>query len=391
MGVSVCSDAGNGKNCIRTASGECSGVYRNSAAESSKGTQNSSKGHRFKLPGFSFLTKIFPSIKNKKRSQNSLDKFRDGTEKRQKCSFRVMLINCICCLLIKMTVSLLASTALASDSPNQEMQTHSQSEVEDNPGYLTSFVDSMYARFKDNDALVHAAMKGGDTTKKVEPLPENQYYITVRRTPPGKTILMNAAMGGSEKIVKSLLNYKDIDVDLQNDDGVTALMYAAMGGHEKCVKHFLNKRANVNLKDNDGKIALMYAMRQTVIDINTVKCLLQHSNLDSEMRRKVLHEAAKYDNAECINLLLDDSRFDVNAKDESQFIADWKAGKFSHDKEKITFLDKNGEIDIPALMAPIHMEAIDIAASEMADLEKSLSLQNSKEQHMLALKSKELQ
>ena len=357
MGVSVCSDAGNGKNCIRTASGECSGVYRNSAAESSKGTQNSSKGHRFKLPGFSFLTKIFPSIKNKKRSQNSLDKFRDGTEKRQKCSFRVMLINCICCLLIKMTVSLLASTALASDSPNQEMQTHSQSKVEDNPGHLTSFVDSMYARFKDNDALVHAAMKGGDTTKKVEPLPENQYYITVRRTPPGKTILMNAAMGG----------------------------------HEKCVKHFLNKRANVNLKDNDGKIALMYAMRQTVIDINTVKCLLQHSNLDSEMRRKVLHEAAKYDNAECINLLLDDSRFDVNAKDESQFIADWKAGKFSHDKEKITFLDKNGEIDIPALMAPIHMEAIDIAASEMADLEKSLSLQNSKEQHMLALKSKELQ
>ena len=321
MRVSVCSDVGNGKNCIRTASGECSGVYRNSVVESSKGTQNSSKGHRFKLPGFSFLTKIFPSIKNKKRSQNSLDKFRDGTEKRQKCSFRVMLINCIYCFLIKMTVILLASTALASDSPNQEMQTHSLSEVEYNPGYVKSFFnaitgtwyagkDFVYAAAKDNMDFVYATAKGN------------------------RELVCAAAKGNIEKIEQLLENQyinvnKKINVDkngLPHDLGVTALMLAARGGHEKCVELLLNKSADVNLQDDHGRTALMFAMHQrkkgtyieTVdININIVKCLLQRSYLDSEMSWKALHEAAKYGNAECINLLLNDKRFDVNAKDEN--------------------------------------------------------------------------
>ena len=264
-----------------------------------------------KIAEISVLTKIFSSIKNKKRSQNSLDKFRDGTEKRQKCSFRVMLINCICCLLIKMTVILLASTALASDSPNQEMQTHSQSEVEDNPGYITSFFNIITDRFHAGKNFTYACVKN------------NMDFLY---SPWGNRALVYAAAKGDIETIKKLLENQYINVNtkldfyrkgLPSSFGTTALMLAAMGGHEECVKLLLNKGADVNLQDYYGNTALMYAMHQrkkgtfieTVdININIVECLLQRSDLDSEMSREVLHEAATYGNAECINLLLNDPR-----------------------------------------------------------------------------------
>ncbi len=64
----------------------------------------------------------------RKHVQNSLNKYRDETEKSEKSSFRMILINFVCCLPVKIAVvllaaTMLASTMLASPPPNQSTQT----------------------------------------------------------------------------------------------------------------------------------------------------------------------------------------------------------------------------------------------------------------------------
>eukprot|EP00164_Ancoracysta_twista_P007865 GFYU01011255.1.p1 GENE.GFYU01011255.1~~GFYU01011255.1.p1 ORF type:complete len:362 (-),score=111.94 GFYU01011255.1:255-1310(-) len=70
----------------------------------------------------------------------------------------------------------------------------------------------------------------------------------------GQTPLHYAARGGSEAIVKYLVDTLKVDVNTQDKDGRTALHYAAP--HKIVVPYLVKKGADVNIVDNEGKTAL---------------------------------------------------------------------------------------------------------------------------------------
>ena len=73
----------------------------------------------------------------------------------------------------------------------------------------------------------------------------------------GGTLLMAAAIGGQEAMVRMLLR-RGASVNLQNSDGFTALMFTAMNGHTTIVKALLDAKADASLQAIGGT-ALMAA------------------------------------------------------------------------------------------------------------------------------------
>ena len=74
----------------------------------------------------------------------------------------------------------------------------------------------------------------------------------------GATLLMAAAPGGQEAMVRMLLQ-GGASVNLQTSDGTTALMTAAANGQTKTVHARLDAKADASLQVRDGTTALMYA------------------------------------------------------------------------------------------------------------------------------------
>jgi ankyrin repeat protein len=93
------------------------------------------------------------------------------------------------------------------------------------------------------------------------------------------TPLMTACAIGNLECVKVLLQYKGIDVNLQNISGATALMRCCIGGHYHCVEYLLQhcqSIIDVSICDYKGKNAFIYACEQGWTDVATL--LLQNSN-----------------------------------------------------------------------------------------------------------------
>ena len=97
------------------------------------------------------------------------------------------------------------------------------------------------------------------------------------------TLLMNAAAGGHEAMVRMLLQ-RGASVNLQISGGATALMAAALYGHTTIVQVLLDAKADASLKDLGGRTALMLAELQT--HTTTAQLLQQHAE-----RLKVKAEA----------------------------------------------------------------------------------------------------
>jgi len=68
-----------------------------------------------------------------------------------------------------------------------------------------------------------------------------------------KSFIM-AAEEGRLKIVKSVLNDPDIDINYKDDQGFTALMYAAEKGHKEVTKLLFEYDAKIeSIKKKDSK------------------------------------------------------------------------------------------------------------------------------------------
>ena len=92
----------------------------------------------------------------------------------------------------------------------------------------------------------------------------------------GVTLLMSAAAGGQEAMVRLLLQ-RDASVNLQGCTGVTALMCAAFKGHTTNVQALLDAKADAALQDIHGGTALMWAeLRQQDA---VARLLRQHAEL----------------------------------------------------------------------------------------------------------------
>jgi ankyrin repeat protein len=59
-------------------------------------------------------------------------------------------------------------------------------------------------------------------------------------------------------VVQRLLE-KQVDMEIQDNDGWTALMWAARNGHEGVVQRLLENQVDMEKQDNDGWTALMRA------------------------------------------------------------------------------------------------------------------------------------
>ncbi len=73
---------------------------------------------------------------------------------------------------------------------------------------------------------------------------------------------MRAAFENRTKVVKTLLQVEDVDLDTGDEYGSTALHHAAIKGHLKIVRLLLAHGANLQLKDTKGRTPLMAATQQ---------------------------------------------------------------------------------------------------------------------------------
>ena len=74
----------------------------------------------------------------------------------------------------------------------------------------------------------------------------------------GMTLLMAAAAGGQEAMVRMLLQ-RGASVNLQDSIGGTALTGAAVFGHTTTVQALLDAKADVSLQPENGETALVCA------------------------------------------------------------------------------------------------------------------------------------
>jgi hypothetical protein len=114
----------------------------------------------------------------------------------------------------------------------------------------------------------------------------------------GFTLLMAAAVGGHEAMVRMLLQ-RGASVNLQASNGVsTALIYAAMNGDTTIVQALLDAKADASLQTTNGGTALMYAEDQK--HTATAQLLRQHAKrqaaeVEARAAASAAHAAATAD------------------------------------------------------------------------------------------------
>ena len=138
----------------------------------------------------------------------------------------------------------------------------------------------------------------------------------------GFTPLMVASQYGGQDIVRYLVGYPTVEMNLRNYYGQTALHLAAR--HNTVEPFVADQKVDVNVKDNDGRTPLFHAVRygsaanvrdllgRTDVDVNAIDCY----------HRTVLHHLFQYaspnsrENEEKLRYLLAHANIDVNKKDE---------------------------------------------------------------------------
>jgi ankyrin repeat protein len=116
------------------------------------------------------------------------------------------------------------------------------------------------------------------------------------QTENGHTALRLAIRQENRTAVEELLNHKDVDVNLKNNDNQTALHYAAWWKNmpTDLFRVILEKSANINEQDKDGDTALHWAtFKQST---TAVEELLKHKDVDVNLKNNknqtALHCAA---------------------------------------------------------------------------------------------------
>ena len=106
----------------------------------------------------------------------------------------------------------------------------------------------------------------------------------------GTTLLIAAAFGGQEAMVRMLLQ-RGASVDLQDFAGITAVMDAALLGDTTVVQALLDAKADASLQAKNGYTALMWA--EDYKHTKTAQLLRQHAKrLAAEADAAVMHAAA---------------------------------------------------------------------------------------------------
>ena len=106
----------------------------------------------------------------------------------------------------------------------------------------------------------------------------------------GGTLLMTAALGGQEAMLRMLLQ-RGASINLQNSNGYTALMIAALNGHTPIAQALLDAKADASLQATGGITALMLAEHYK--HAATAQLLRQHAKQQAvEEEAAVAHATA---------------------------------------------------------------------------------------------------
>lgn len=131
----------------------------------------------------------------------------------------------------------------------------------------------------------------------------------------GNTALIQAAMGGHVRIIKTLVKRPDILLNEKNKEGNTALIEAAWRGHTKVATVLLAQpKVLINKKNRDGYSALIFAAAHGHSEV--VEALLANTKILVNQKNKygitALSEAASGGNIDIAKTLLSRSEIQVN-------------------------------------------------------------------------------
>jgi len=95
-------------------------------------------------------------------------------------------------------------------------------------------------------------------------------------------------------ILKLLLSRRDLDVNIQNENGRTGLHYLCYWGHKARVREYLlDARINVLIRDNNGYTARDYALKYRYPDIAKIIGNSRHTTLLRIPNRALLHDVVR--------------------------------------------------------------------------------------------------
>ncbi|XP_061230480.1 M-phase phosphoprotein 8 isoform X2 [Neopsephotus bourkii] len=150
-----------------------------------------------------------------------------------------------------------------------------------------------------SNTLLRDAVKSGDYMTVKMALSSNEEYNLDQEDPSGMTLVMLAAAGGHDDLLRVLIR-KGAKVNGRQKNGTTALIHAAEKNFLTTVAILLEAGAFVNTKQSSGETALMKACKRGNSDI--VRLMIESGadcNILSKHQNSALHFAKQ-----CNNLLV---------------------------------------------------------------------------------------
>ncbi|XP_053241805.1 M-phase phosphoprotein 8 isoform X4 [Podarcis raffonei] len=152
-------------------------------------------------------------------------------------------------------------------------------------------------------AQLRDAVKNGQYATVKMALNSNEEYNIDQEDASGMTLVMLAAAGGHDDIIRLLIR-KGAKVNCKQKNGTTALILAAEKNNLTTAAILLEAGAYVNLQQNNGETALMKACRRGNYDL--VRLMIESGadcNISSKHQTSALHFAKQYNNLQVQELL----------------------------------------------------------------------------------------
>ncbi|XP_056348698.1 M-phase phosphoprotein 8 [Oenanthe melanoleuca] len=129
----------------------------------------------------------------------------------------------------------------------------------------------------------------------------------VSKEPISSSLLRDAVKSGDYMTVKmALSSNEDYNLDQEDASGMTLVMLAAAGGHDDLLRVLIRKGAKVNGRQKNGTTALIHAAEKNFL--TTVAILLEagaHVNMQQSSGETALMKACKRGNSDIVRLMIE--------------------------------------------------------------------------------------
>ncbi|XP_063250689.1 M-phase phosphoprotein 8 isoform X2 [Prinia subflava] len=129
----------------------------------------------------------------------------------------------------------------------------------------------------------------------------------VSREPISSTLLRDAVKSGDYMTVKmALSSNEEYNLDQEDSSGMTLVMLAAAGGHDDLLRVLIRKGAKVNGRQKNGTTALIHAAEKNFL--TTVAILLEagaYVNMQQSSGETALMKACKRGNSDIVRLMIE--------------------------------------------------------------------------------------